>query len=477
MASELYNKQLEIEKLNKEIIQNIMDSVTPEEFINFYIGHNQKETMENYGLRTIKQLVKVLKLFNYDFSKPKPSKFKGKPAARSHESYLAGGQKSAATQKTNWELKSEEEKEAWSIKQSLAHSNSTYATKKAISNKAYRASLTPEERQKQDEMRSQSMKAWWEALSEEEKELVLQKRFQNGKSYNQKDSKPNLDFKKLLEDHKLTYEREYCLDKKFFDFKVNDILVEIDPTFTHNSSFTPFEYNKPIAKNYHKLKSEVASKYNFRCIHIFDWDDKAKIVDLLANNQEVIYARNCEIKEISKPICDKFLNDYHLQGTAKASIYLGLLSDSGELLSVMTFGKPRYNKNYEYELIRYCAKAKIIGGSEKLFTYFVKQYKPASVISYCDLSKFTGNTYIKLGFKLLRKATPSKHWYNVRTTEHYTDALLRQQGFSRLIHHCDARDDKQLDTDSNRDLMLSAGFVEIYDCGQATYAWKKEKLD
>ena len=82
--TEKYSKQLEIEKVNKAIIDNIINKVSAEDFIDFYIHHNQKETLEHFGLRTIKQLTKVLKLLNYDYSKPKPSKYKGKTAARSH---------------------------------------------------------------------------------------------------------------------------------------------------------------------------------------------------------------------------------------------------------------------------------------------------------------------------------------------------------------------------------------------------------
>jgi hypothetical protein len=348
--------------------------------------------------------------------------------------------------------------------------------KKAAANKAYRASLTAAEKARQDEMRSQSMKAWWESLSQEEKEQVMQNRFKNGRSYNQKESKPNLEFKKLLEDQNLSYEREFCLDKKLFDFKVGNILVEINPTFTHNSTFTPFEYNQPLAKNYHKSKSEIANKYGYRCIHIFDWEDPAKIINLLTGNQIVIYGRDCTVLEVTKNVADEFLHKYHLQGAAKATIRLGLFYKD-ELISLMTFGKPRYNKNYDQELIRYCSKAKVIGGAEKLFKAFITRYQPNSVISYCDLSKFSGQTYAKLGFSLLRRATPSKHWYNIQTKEHYTDALLRKQGFSRLIHGCDAKDDPQLSTDSNKDLMLGAGFVEIFDCGQATYVWTTESQD
>ena len=468
-----YEEQLQIEQLNKEIINKIITDVDPKDFINYYIYHTQKETLEYYNIRNTKQLTKILTLFGYDFSKPKPSKFKGKKAARSHESYIAGGQKSAQTQKTNWQNKSIEEKEAWSIKQSLAHLNSPlFKDKITASNRAYRASLSEEEKLRQDQMRSQSMKSWWDELSEQEKNEILNIRFKNGRSYKQKDSMPNLEFKKLLEELNISFEREYCLDKKFFDFKIGDSLVEINPTITHNSTFTLFKYNTPLSKIYHKSKSEIANKYNFKCIHIFDWDDKNKVIKLLENKQEIIYGRSCTVREIEKDICNDFLQKYHLQGMAKSIIKYGLFYND-ELISVMTFGKPRYNKNYEYELIRYCSKAKVIGGAEKIFKAFINQYSPKSVISYCDLSKFSGDTYIKLGFKLLRKASPSKHWYNIKTKEHFTDALLRKQGFSRLIHHCDASEDN-LETSNNRDLMISAGFVEVFDCGQATYVWKKE---
>jgi len=96
----------------------------------------------------------------------------------------------------------------------------------------------------------------------------------------------------------------------------------------------------------------------------------------------------------------------------------------------MTFGKPRYNRKYEYELLRYCSSYTVIGGAEKLFSYFLNTYTPKSIISYCDLSKFTGRVYNRLGFILKNnKIVPSKHWYNLVTKRHITDNLLRQRGF------------------------------------------------
>ena len=465
-----YEEQLKIEKLNQDTFINITENVPAEEFIDYYKTHNQKETLTKYGIRTTKQLTKILTYFNYDFSFKK-SLNKGKPASRSHESYIEGGKKSSETQKKNWETKTDEEKEAWSIKQSLAHLNSpTFKTKITESNRAYRLSLTEEERAHQDRMRSESMKNWWESLTEEERAAVQNNRFKNGRCYHSKDSGPNDHFKTKLESFGIPFSREFCLDHKTFDFKVNDILIEIDPTFTHNATFFPLGNQRCINKNYHKDKTAIAEKYDYRCIHIFDWDDQDKIINSILNKPaENIYARNCEVREVSKQDAIDFTFKYHIQNYAKDTIRLGLYHNN-ELISLMTFGVPRYNKKYEYEIIRYCASKNIIGGSEKLFKHFINKYNPSSVISYCDLSKFTGTVYEKLGFTLLRKPSPSKHWYNIRTKEHYTDALLRQQGFSRLIHRKEANEDG-LSGASNKELMIGAGFVEVYDCGQATYVW------
>jgi hypothetical protein len=468
-----YEEQLKIEKINKETFNYITTNVSPEEFINFYKTHNQKETLAKYNIRTTKILTKILKYFNYDFSYKKCLN-KGKPATRSHESYIIGGKKSGETQKKNWENKSEEEKAAWSIKQSIAHLNSpTVKDKITESNRKYRYSLTPEERTKQNSMRSASMKSWWESLSDSEKEAIQNHRFINGRCYHSKSSGPNTSFQTKLNAASISFVREFCLDHKTFDFKINDILVEINPTFTHNATFFPLGNQRCLDKNYHRDKTAIAEKYNYRCVHIFDWDDPNKIIESILNkSQETVYARNCEIREVPKQEAIDFIFKHHIQNYAKDTVRLGLYYKN-ELVSIMTFGKPRYNKKYEYEIIRYCSAKNVIGGSEKLFKHFVNTYLPESIISYCDLSKFTGKVYEKLGFTLLRKPAPSKHWYNMKTKEHYTDALVRQHGFSRLINHKEALEDNLVGV-SNKELMLEAGFVEVYDCGQATYVWHKE---
>jgi hypothetical protein len=102
-----------------------------------------------------------------------------------------------------------------------------------------------------------------------------------------------------------------------------------------------------------------------------------------------------------------------LQGECGAKIKLGLFFKE-ELVQIMSFGVPRFTNEFEYEIIRECSKQGyiIFGGKEKLWSYFIKNYNPNSVISYCDFSKFTGNSYLKLGFKKERLNKPGFIWWD-----------------------------------------------------------------
>ena len=201
---------------------------------------------------------------------------------------------------------------------------------------------------------------------------------------------------------------------------------------------------------------------------LFPWDDLKKVI-MLSKKKETVYARECEVREVTESDARSFLDTYHLQGYARCSVRLGLYHD-GELACLMTFGKPRYSKKADWELIRLCQCKNVIGGVERLLKHFVEGYSPKAIISYCDLSKFDGRTYERLGFTLLRKSAPTRHWYNPTTGEHYTDALIRKHGFSRIVNGIEPSDD-DVPTHDNATLMRDAGFVEIYDKGQATYMW------
>lgn len=277
------------------------------------------------------------------------------------------------------------------------------------------------------------------------------------------DSSPNKAFASILEAHSIEFEREFGINRYLYDFRVGNVLIEINPSCTHNSTWGVFGV-EATPKTYHKKKRDTAVSSGYRCIHVWDWDNLELVVQQLELRPRV-YARKCECREISNEIQKEFTHDYHLQGAVNADIAVGLFLNN-KLISVMTFGKPRYNKNYQYELLRYCSSHHVVGGAEKLFNYFVQQLNPHSIISYCDDSKFTGEVYKRLGFN--HHATNiSKHWYNMSTKRHITDNLLRQRGFDQLFGTSYGKGT------SNENLMLANKFVEVYDAGQSTYIWKQ----
>lgn len=281
-------------------------------------------------------------------------------------------------------------------------------------------------------------------------------------------SKPNREFAKLLEKNNIQFEREFPLENSSFDFKVGDTLIEVNPYGTHNSTWGLFKKPGKDPK-YHAGKTQLARKHNYRCIHVWDWDDREKILMML-QERKPLYARKLSLQEISQTEANRFLKQFHMQGGSKGqTVCLGLYRDS-ELMEVMTFGKPRFNKNYEWELIRLCTRPGwfVVGGAERLFKTFLIRNKPNSIVSYCDWSKFSGEVYTRIGFTLKNPGVPSRHWYNTKSGIHVTDNGLRMKGFDKLFGSIYSYYGKGTPND---DLMRQHDFVEIYDAGQAVYVW------
>lgn len=282
-------------------------------------------------------------------------------------------------------------------------------------------------------------------------------------------SKPNREFAKLLKTRGIEFEREFPIANNSFDFKVGNVLLEINPYGTHNSTWGLF--GKPGKDpKYHFEKSRLARENGYRCIHVWDWDDREKILMML-QERKPLYARKLELRELPQIEANRFLKQFHMQGGSKGqTVCLGLYRGD-ELMEVMTFGKPRFNKNYEWELIRLCTRPGwfVVGGAERLFKTFLTQNKPNSIVSYCDWSKFSGEVYTRIGFILKNPGVPSRHWYNTKSGAHVTDNGLRMKGFDKLFGEQYGRFGKGTNND---DLMRQHGFVEIWDAGQAVYIWK-----
>ena len=265
-----------------------------------------------------------------------------------------------------------------------------------------------------------------------------------------------------LQDNGISVEMEFKIEDKQYGIHIvgTNILIEVNPTYTHNANW--------LAPNYHANKTAVAAANGYRVIHIWDWDDIDKIIQLISPKTK-IYARNCELRQVPKSEYQEFTSKYHLQGPTKGfSLCLGLYYN-GALVEIMSWCRPRFNKNYECELLRLCSHSeyKIVGGAEKLFKHSLSILNPTSIISYCDLSKFSGEVYSRLGMKLLRTNNPQKVWS--RGNERVLSTTLRHLGYDGLFKTSYGK------STANEKLMIDHGWLPVYDCGQAVYVYRDVK--
>ena len=77
----------------------------------------------------------------------------------------------------------------------------------------------------------------------------------------------------------------------------------------------------------------------------------------------------------------------------------------------MTFGKPRFTKGANWELIRYCTigSFSVVGGASKLLSYF-RKHNSGSIITYADRRWSIGNLYEKLGFTFIGNSEPNYYY-------------------------------------------------------------------
>jgi len=254
------------------------------------------------------------------------------------------------------------------------------------------------------------------------------------------------------------------------------LAIELDGIYWHGESCGK-------DKNYHLNKTEKCEVAGVRLIHIFEneWMNNQDIVKrrlthiLGLNNAEKIYARDCEVRVVGSNVASRFLTLNHLQGPDKSSIKLGLFYND-KLVSVMTFGNKRValgnSSNIaddEYELYRFCMSQTVIGAAGRMFSYFVKNYNPESVISYADrrYSKSGEAFYKKLGFDLSSVTSPN-YWY------FYKSNALKL--YHRFNFRKNVLKDKLKIFDENLsewENMKNNGYDRIWDCGHLKYEWKK----
>lgn len=250
----------------------------------------------------------------------------------------------------------------------------------------------------------------------------------------------------------------------------NKLCIEYNGMMFHSHGISKYSrFNNPVIDSkYHLRKTELVEEKEYQLFHIFEHEwlniKKQKIWISMINNKlgksDKVYARKCNIKEVSAIEEKEFLQNNHLQGNCKSTIKIGLYYD-GELVSLMTF---RNHKKYQWEIVRFANKLNtaVVGSASKLLKYFEKTYKPDSLLSFANRRWSKGKLYEKLGFTFYGNTSPNYFYFKPRENILYS----REKFQKHKLNHVLEKYDKNLTELMN---MYNNGYRIIYDCGSGKY--------
>ena len=237
-------------------------------------------------------------------------------------------------------------------------------------------------------------------------------------------------------------------------------------------------YDK-LDKRKHLLKTIEMEKNKYQLFHIREdhlLNENKKDIwkSILLNKCGISHkkdARKLQVIDLSNhnSFTKEFLENNHLQGHCNALIQLGLQdTKTGAIYSIMTFGKSRFNKNIEYELLRFCNLKfhNVRGAASKLLKTFERMYKPSSIISYANRDWSMGNLYSKLGFRYSHTSEPNYIYTNVNTIEIISREKTKKHKLKDFLESRNLIFKEEL---SERDNMILNGFRIYYDTGNLVY--------
>lgn len=270
------------------------------------------------------------------------------------------------------------------------------------------------------------------------------------------------------------YKKEIIFnDRKIIGSEMDIYIPELKIGIEYNGLYWHSEINKK--SDYHYNKYIISLERDITLIQIYE-DEwiykkdiiKSRIKNLLHLNNNKIYGRSCLVKQIDFKLANAFLNDNHLQGSIKSSINIGLFYKD-ELVSLMTFGKPRGNMSSKtnkitYELYRFCTKIdyNVIGAGSKLFSYFINNYKDVESVYSFSSNEWSGQFYNKIGMKY-DSVSKVSYWYiknKKRVSRHnFNKGKLIKMGYDK--------------NKSEHHILKELKIYRIYGAGNTKFIWNR----
>lgn len=223
-----------------------------------------------------------------------------------------------------------------------------------------------------------------------------------------------------------------------------------------------------ITKNYHHEKYQKCREKGVRLITIFEdeWLNKKQIVLNILKyklnaflNEQHVFARKCEIIQLTTKQKRDFFEKTHIQGNGPGSISYGLTSQ-GELVAAMSF--IRRNNNV-FILNRFSTDGIVVGGFSKLLSHFIKNHEPIKIETFADLRWSDGDLYLNNGFRLVKYLKPD--YFYIKNQQRKHKFGFRHKLLKNKLKIYDKNKTEVENCKNN-------GWFRVWDCGKLKFERK-----
>jgi hypothetical protein len=190
---------------------------------------------------------------------------------------------------------------------------------------------------------------------------------------------------------------------------------------------------------------------------------KGFLRSVLNKNENRLYARKCEVREIEVQEANKFIELYHIQGANSLGKYFAGLFYNNELIGVMSFGRHPFDiTDTKIWLDRLCFKSNytVVGGASRLFKFLREQYKCNEIWSWSDNRWSQGHVYKSLGFTLEKEMDIDYDYADLKNHIRVSKQSQRKNRVNCPINLTEEQWANQ------------RGLYKIWDCGKKRWVWR-----
>ncbi len=242
-----------------------------------------------------------------------------------------------------------------------------------------------------------------------------------------------------------------------------NVAIEYNGVIWHSTLY------KDKAENYHKVKHRLCVENGVRFFMVSSIDDLTKIHRALSVicglDEERIFARKCKVVKItdSKKV-KSFFDKYHLQGGFYVSSNVYGLEYRNQIVAMMVFthratGRGLKRDESVYELRRYAAVCRVVGGPSKLLKAFEREHPEVrEIISFSHNKWFDGKMYERIGFKVVKELPPDYCYINSKEKVRSKNTMMKSKMEQEFQNY-----DPNLTEEENA---KNFGWYRYYDCGK-----------